>query len=1056
MDHACRYTSDERERDVRRRELNAIRAVAAGVLAGVLASAAAAPPIRLAGDRDYAPITYLEDGIAKGFDIDVIRALGEILGWDLQIELTSWDAAQKRVQAGDAELLTGMSITEERKASWDFAAPTITHSFALFVTERQLAIHGVEDLRGRRVGVTSGGLPRTLLGAKPGIELVLIANYAQGFELLREGKLDALAADTWVAGYVVSKSRIQGVALAGPPFATLDGGIAVPKGKTALLEEINRGLDKLRQDGTLDDIRRKWEPKRVVFLLKEEVTSFVFYAALTIALILLGAMTAWILRLKKEDQARTKIANELRQFRAAVDASADLVTLIDPRRMRYVDVNDATCRALGYTREELLGMSPAEVFSIAGLELGRGYEQLMDGDRAPSDVEGIYRRRDGSTFAVESFRRVVPSPEGDIIVATARDITQRKHAEARIRGLTRVYAVLSAINGAIVRITDRDELFAEACRVAVEAGEFSMAWIGLLNAEGTRVEPAAWAGDVRDYLDGAPAEVIEVKRGGRGLAGRAVAEMRPVVSNDVKSDPQILMKEALEERGINSLAVIPLVVGDKAVGAISLYAADAGFFDEEEMRLLLELAGDISFALDHLAKEEKVRYLAYYDSLTGIANRTLFLERLAQYLGTARSENQQLALVIVNIERFKTINDVFGRQAGDALLKQVAARLLEITKDPNRVARVGADHFAVVVPHVPNLETLVRNGELAQQRVDGAAYAVGAADIRISTLAGVALFPEDATDAESLFRNAEAALKKAQSGERYVFYARHMSERIAENVALENKLRVALDRDEFVLHYQPKVDSMTGRIVGLEALIRWQSPETGLVPPLQFIPLMEETGLILPVGLWALKKASLDYRRFVGLGLAAPPIAVNVSPIQLRQRDFVDTLKLAVVDGDKPAGIDLEITESLIMEDIKAGIEKLTSVRALGVNIAIDDFGTGYSSLAYLARLPLHSLKIDRSFIVAMLNDPDTMAVVSTVISLAHSLGLKVVAEGVESEDQAKVLRTLHCDQMQGYLFSKPVPFETMAGLLREDSVGSALRPPSGPARRRSAPRSAS
>ena len=1023
--------------------LSATRAVAAGVLAWVLAAGAyAAPPIRVVGDRDYPPVTYLEEGVAKGYDVDVIRALGEVLGREITVELMPWDAAQKRVQDGGAEVLTGMSIAEERKASWDFAQPTITHSFGLFVTDRQLAIYGVDDLRGKRVGVTAGGLPRTWLKAKPGVELVLIANYEKGFELLSSGALDAVAADTWVAGYVISKKRIQGVALAGPPFATLDGGIAVPKGKTALLGEINRGLDTLRQRGTLDDIRGRWEQKQVVFLLKEQVTSFFVYAALVIALVLLGGLAAWIFRLRKENRARMKIANELRKFRAAVDASADIVALIDPRKMRYMDVNDAACRALGYRRDELLAMSPAEIISVPGLELAQIYKKLMAGDATPSDVEGICRRKDGSTFPVESFRRAVPTADGDIIVAIVRDITQRKASEARIRRLTRVYSVLSAINGAIVRIGDRDALFAEACRVAVEDGEFRMAWIGLL--EGSRLTPVAWAGDVRDYLDRVPKEVVDTKPGGPGLAGRAVASMRPVVSNDVKSDPQIVTKKQLEERGINSLAVIPLVVGDKAVGALALYAPDAGFFDDEEMRLLIELAGDISFALDHIAKEEKVRYLAYYDSLTGVANRTLFLERLAQYLSTARGEKQQLALVIVNIERFKTINDAFGRQAGDALLKQFTARLLEVNRDPNRIARVGADHFAVVVPEVSSLETLIRNGEIAQRRLDSDAYAIGGADVRISTLAGVALFPEDGSDAESLFRNAEAALKKAKSGERYVFYASHMTERVAEKVALENRLRIALDREEFVLHYQPKLDSETGRIVGLEALIRWENPEAGLVPPMQFIPLMEETGLILAVGSWALKRASLDHRRFAEQGLAAPPIAVNVSPIQLRQRDFVGSLKQAVADG--PPGIDLEITESLIMEDIEAGIEKLSAVRALGVNIAIDDFGTGYSSLAYLARLPLQALKIDRSFIVAMLYAPDIMAVVSAVISLAHSLKLKVVAEGVDAYGQAEVLRSLHCDQMQGHLFSRPVPFEAMAALLRA-GIAAAAPPPRLPRR---------
>jgi diguanylate cyclase (GGDEF)-like protein len=446
--------------------------------------------------------------------------------------------------------------------------------------------------------------------------------------------------------------------------------------------------------------------------------------------------------------------------------------------------------------------------------------------------------------------------------------------------------------------------------------------------------------------------------------------------------------------------------------------------------LLVELAGNISFGLEHIESEERVRYLAYYDSLTGLANRTLFLERLAQYVGTASREQHQLALVIVNIERFKTINDTFGREAGDALLKQVVGRLLELAKDPNRVARVGADHFAVVVPHLEHEESLVRGLEQGSRCIDGDPYAVTGTELRISTRSGVALFPGDGNDADTLFRNAEAALKKSSSGERYLFYTKQMTERMAEKVALENKLRQALEKDEFVLYYQPKVDVVTRRLVSTEALIRWRSPELGLVAPLEFIPLLEETGLILRVGAWALKRASLDHRGWVEQALKAPRIAVNVSPIQLRQRNFVDVLKQAIIGGVAPPGIDLEITEGVVMEDIQSNIGKLTSVHALGVDIAIDDFGTGYSSLGYLAKLPEQSLKIDRSFIIAMVEDPDTMTLVSTIISLAHSLRLKVVAEGVDSEDQAKHLRLLRCDEMQGYLISRPLPRDELTALL--------------------------
>jgi EAL domain-containing protein (putative c-di-GMP-specific phosphodiesterase class I) len=293
---------------------------------------------------------------------------------------------------------------------------------------------------------------------------------------------------------------------------------------------------------------------------------------------------------------------------------------------------------------------------------------------------------------------------------------------------------------------------------------------------------------------------------------------------------------------------------------------------------------------------------------------------------------------------------------------------------------------------------------------------------------GLALSPDDGKDPDRLFLRAESALKKAKaSGERYLFYAETMSERVAENLSLEDKLRTALKREEFVLHYQPKVDIDSRRVVGLEALIRWQSAELGLVPPMQFIPLLEETGMILEVGRWAFRRAVLDQAHWAAEGLHVPRIAVNVSAIQLRQRNFVESVTDAL--GGRYA-IDLEITESRIMEDIDANIEKLKRLRALGIGIAIDDFGTGYSSLAYLARLPVQTLKIDRAFISRMLQDDETMALVQTIISLARSLNLSTVAEGVESEEQADMLGLLRCDQLQGYLISKPLPpAETMAFL---------------------------
>ncbi len=306
---------------------------------------------------------------------------------------------------------------------------------------------------------------------------------------------------------------------------------------------------------------------------------------------------------------------------------------------------------------------------------------------------------------------------------------------------------------------------------------------------------------------------------------------------------------------------------------------------------------------------------------------------------------------------------------------------------------------------------------------------------------GVAVSPGDGSDADTLYKNAESALLRAKEvREPYLFYAPEMNARVTETLNIENKLRKAVEQQQFVLHYQPKFDSKSRSIVGMEALIRWNDPETGLVPPVRFISILEETGLILPVGAWAMKQAVSDYRRWRGQGLHPPRIAVNVSEIQLRRKDFVSTVEEACrFASNHDHGLDLEITESLIMRNIEDNIAKLAAIRQMGCEVAIDDFGTGYSSLQYLSQLPMDSLKIDRSFIVRMHGSPADMAIVSTIIALAHDLDLKVVAEGVETEDQARLLRLLKCDAMQGYLFSKPVPadqIEAMLGKLKSVPKG--------------------
>jgi diguanylate cyclase (GGDEF)-like protein len=608
-----------------------------------------------------------------------------------------------------------------------------------------------------------------------------------------------------------------------------------------------------------------------------------------------------------------------------------------------------------------------------------------------------------------------------------QDITERKRTEISIKQLNRVYSVLSGINTLIVRVNDRGELFREACRIAVEVGGFRMAMIAIIDRTTMNVVPVAWMGK-DDELQTAVHDVLASGAGAANtMVARAIREKRAILANDSAKDAAPVFREKYTGAGVRSLAVLPLMVGDEAMGVLALYASEPEFFHQEEMKLLTDLTNDISFAIDHIEKGERLSYLAYYDSLTGLANRVRIHERVTQGVKNAQSRGGKLALVLLDLERFKTINDTFGRQAGDALLREVAARMIVSAVDVSGLARIDGDHFAVMVSDLQTEEEVVQRLEQRVVELFGEPFRIGGSELRVSAKFGIAMFPKDGADADALFRNAEAALKNAKAGgERYLFYTNSMDERIAEKLALEHKLRRALEHEEFVLHYQPKVDLASGKVVSCEALIRWNDPDAGLVPPGKFIPILEETGLIFEVGRWALRKAIADYLCWSRAGLSAVRVAVNVSPLQLRNRGFITEIQQLIgVDAAAAAGLELEITEGMIMEDVKHSIATLQEIRAMGVTVAIDDFGTGFSSLSYLARLPVDTLKIDRSFVKDMTSGPVGLALVSTIITLAHSVKLKVVAEGVETEEQSRLLQLLKCDEAQGFLFSKAVPIET-------------------------------
>jgi PAS domain S-box-containing protein/diguanylate cyclase (GGDEF)-like protein len=729
---------------------------------------------------------------------------------------------------------------------------------------------------------------------------------------------------------------------------------------------------------------------------------------------------------------RKRAEEEVQRLRAAMDATVDAIFLTDPHTMRFLYVNDSGCRRLGYTREQLLQKSPFEVLSKTREELRSEYDEIIAAGERGMVAETRYVRRDGGRGWTELYRRALSTAGGMVIVTTARDITERKAQQEKIERLNRVYAMLSGINAAIMRIRYRDELFRESCRIAHQAGGFDAVSIRLIDQQTLIAELVALQGDeeIVRWLREVRFSLRDEDERGSSLLAEMMQTRRPVITNNAQTDPSVPFKDAMGKLKINSAVFLPLTVADKVIGVMAMYSPRRDYFDAAEVKLLSELAADISYALEQLEKSERAAYLALYDELTGLANRRLHAERLGQFLHLAGRSRSELALALLDLERTRAVNTSLGRRGGDALLRSVAERLVKAA-GVGTVARISSTHFAVVLPTIKDRSEAERMMAALTRSCFGEPYVIEGTELQVRVKVGVALFPNDGLDTETLLINAEAALRKAKAtGERQVFYTPDLLERTGAWLPLESNLVRALDKDEFVLHYQPKVDTTSRSIVGLEALIRWQSPEFGLVPPAKFIPFMEETGMILEVGAWALRRAALDHRKWVELGLRPGRIAVNVSGIQLRQHDFVQAVEQAIREGVSPTAIDLELTESIVMEDVEENIRKLNEVRALGLQVAIDDFGTGYSSLGYLAKLPVQALKIDRSFVIAMAKDPAAMTLVQTIISLAHALGLKVVAEGVEEEQQAESLRRLRCDQIQGFLVSKAVPFDETARLL--------------------------
>jgi diguanylate cyclase (GGDEF)-like protein len=640
-------------------------------------------------------------------------------------------------------------------------------------------------------------------------------------------------------------------------------------------------------------------------------------------------------------------------------------------------------------------------------------------------VELLGRLAENVSFALDNFDRA----------------EQKAKTEEQKERLTRMFAALSATNEAIMRAKSRTQLFEMVCEAAANGGKFTSTTISLANPDSDFLDIAAVAGPTAETTRNVKVSISAARPEGRGLSGAAFRSGQARISNDYLADQQASAFHAIiRSDGAKSGAAFPLLIRGQAVGVMLFLSAEKDTFTPEFVELLQRLADNVSFALENFDRADektkadaRIEYLASHDSLTSLPNRETFNGLLHHAIEAARRYQRRFAVLFIDLDRFKIINDSLGHEAGDMLLVEIANRLRQTLRSSDVVARLGGDEFVVILEEAAeshDVECIARN----LLSVLSEPLQLSGHECHTTASIGIAMYPSDGADVQTLTKNADMAmyLAKEDGKNGFRFFTKEIKTQSIERLTLESALRRALERDQFALHYQPKVDLATGQITGVEALLRWTHPELGVLPPMQFIPLAEETGLIVPIGRWVLKEACAQNVAWQRRGLRPVSMAVNLSPRQFADEHLLQDIDEALAaSGMSPVLLQLEVTESMVMRNVSRAVKVLDAIQNRGIRLAIDDFGTGYSSMSLMKQFPIDTIKIDRSFVRDLPDDSEDKAIAQAIISMGKALGMTVVAEGVETAEQETFLRDHACDEMQGFLFSRPVPSQQLAELLR-------------------------
>ncbi len=739
----------------------------------------------------------------------------------------------------------------------------------------------------------------------------------------------------------------------------------------------------------------------------------------------------WISTHEDVTEASRTVANERITLQTLIDWVPDNLWVKDADS-RFVICNKATARRMGRSADEVIGKSDME---LTEPELAAGFladeRRVIETGRPMIDKEEYIVDDNGQKTWLLTSKTPLRNDEDKIIglVGISRDISDRRQADLLRDSQARILENI-AVNAPIETVLE------DLIRLVEMQIPGSSGTIQLADHNGRLLRHGA-----APHVAGAFVKAIDGMHVGpkAGPSGAAVYRGETVVVADMTTDPLLEdFRDLVAASGYRSCWSIPIMSPtEKPLGVFTLYYETERVPNDAELRIGAVACHIAGIAIERKLSEERIRFMANHDALTGLPNRALLQDRLEQALRYAQRADHWVTIAFIDLDNFKIINDTLGHTAGDELLKTVAARMVSSLRSVDTVVRLGGDEFVILlVDQQKNVDSI--SATIAKIRAAiGEPLEIGGQTLRVSSSIGLANYPNDGTDADTLLANADAAMYRAKElgRDNYQFYTPELNAKVRGELLLQEALRGAVERREFILLYQPQVDMLTGQVFAVEALIRWNHPTQGQIPPNHFIPIADQTGLIVPIGDWVLREACRQNKAWQEAGLPPIKVCVNVSARQFAEKNFIGRVTAALEKSGLDARyLELELTESLIMRDVGQAIATMNGLQRLGVQIAIDDFGTGYSSLSALKTFPVARLKIDRSFIKGLPANVDDRAVTTAVISLGKKLNLRIVAEGVENDDQIAFLRKNRCDELQGFRFSKPIPPDQIGAYLHKQN----------------------